>query len=188
MTRIRIARSRHQWYHSSAVGKGVSRMTKSIAYVVASLIVGWSSGALAQDKPVPPVSRVILGSGLPAAAPGQELSLRRVTFGPKANIPGEVHPGMQVIYVVSGHLDIQVLGGAMFVRRVQPDGSMAPQEEVHAGPMPIHLGPGDSAVETETLILHPSNPDSEPLVIMAASLLQAGKPQSVPITQPVVIP
>jgi len=163
-------------------------MTKSVAYVIAGVIVAGSSAALAEDKPIPPVSRVILGSGLPAAAQGQELSMRRVTFGPKASIPGEVHPGMQVIYVVSGHVDIQVLGGAMFVRRVQPDGSMGPPEEVHAGPTPIRLGPGDSAVETETLVLHPSNPDSEPLVIMAASLLQAGKPQSVPITQPVVIP
>jgi hypothetical protein len=163
-------------------------MTKTIAHVAAGLIFASSGGALAQNAAIPGVSRVILGSGLPAAAPGQELSFRRVTFAPKANIPGEVHPGMQVIYVVSGHLDIQVLGGAMFVRRVQSDGSMGPQEEVHAGPAPIHLGPGDSAVETETLVLHPSNPDSEPLVILAASLLQAGKPQSVPITQSITVP
>jgi hypothetical protein len=162
-------------------------MTK-IAYMAVGLMLAGSGVALAEDAPVPPVSRVILGSGLPAAAPGQELSLRRVTFAPKASIPGEVHPGMQVISVVSGHLDIQVLGGAMFVRRVQSDGSMGPQEEVHAGPTPVHLGPGDTAVETETLVLHPSNPDSEPLVILAASLLQAGRPQSVPITQSITVP
>ncbi len=163
-------------------------MTRSVAFVVASLILAGGDAALAQDNAVEGVSRVILGAGLPAAAPGQELSIRRVTFAPKASIPGEVHPGMQVIYVVSGHLDMQILGGAAFVRRVQADGSLGPQEEVHAGSTPIHLGPGDTAVETETLVLHPSNPASEPLVILAASLLQAGKPQSVPITQSITVP
>jgi hypothetical protein len=164
-------------------------MTKSITYAVAGLILASSSGAaLAEDAAVPAVSRIILGAGLPAAAPGQELSIRRVTFAPKASIPGEVHPGMQVIYVVSGHLDMQILGGSAFIRRVQPDGGTGPQEEVHAGPTPVHLGPGDTAVETETLVLHPSNAGSEPLVVLAASLLQAGKPQSVPISQSITVP
>jgi hypothetical protein len=161
---------------------------KSIACMVAGLTLAGDGGALAQDDAVPAVSRIILGAGLPAAAPGQELSIRRVPFAPKASIPGEVHPGMQVVYIVSGHLDMQILGGSAFIRRVQPDGAMGPQEEVHAGPAPIHLGPGDTAVETETLVLHPSNPASEPLVILAASLLQAGKPQSVPITQSMTVP
>jgi hypothetical protein len=163
-------------------------MTRSFAFAVAGLISAGNGAALAQDNAVEGVSRVILGAGLPAAAPGQELSIRRVTFAPKASIPGEVHPGMQVIYVVSGHVDMQILGGSAFIRRVQPDGGMGPQEEVHAGPTPVHLGPGDTAVETETLVLHPSNPASEPLVILAASLLQAGKPQSVPITQSITVP
>ncbi|TLU70480.1 hypothetical protein [Lichenicoccus roseus] len=141
----------------------------------------------AQDNAVHGVARVVLGAALPAAAPGQELSLRRVTFAPKASIPGEVHPGMQVVSVVSGHLGLQVLGGVALVRRVQPDGSMGPQQEVHAGPTALLLNPGDTVVEMETLVLHPFNPDSQPLVVLAASLLQIGKPQSIAIQQPVVI-
>jgi hypothetical protein len=163
-------------------------MTKIFAFLVAGSILLATSGVQAQDNAVSGVSRVILGAGLPAAAPGQELSLRRVTFAPKASIPGEVHSGMQVVYVVSGHLDLQVLGGAAFIRRSQADGVMGPQEEVHAGPTPVHLGPGDTVVETETLVLHPFNPTSEPVVILAASLLQVGKPQSVSITQSITVP
>lgn len=162
-------------------------MIKIFAIMSAALVMG-ACEVRAQDGAVSGVSRIVLGAALPAAAPGQELSLRRVTFAPRASIPGEVHPGMQVIYVVSGHLQLQVLGGVALVRRVQPDGSMGAQEEIHAAPTPVVLGPGDTAVETETLVLHPSNPAPEPLVILAASLLQAGKPQSVPVTQSVTVP
>ena len=59
--------------------------------------------------------------------------------------------------------------------------------KIHAGPIALLLNPGDTVVETETLVLHPFNPDSQPLVILAAALLQVGKPQSVAIQQPVVI-
>lgn len=147
-----------------------------------------ASASRAQGGAVPGVSRDMLGAGSPAAAAGQELSLRRVTFAPKASIPGEVHSGMQVVYIVSGRLGLQVLGGSAVVRRAQPDGNMSAPEEVRASPKPVLLGPGDTVVESETLVLHPFNPGNEPLVILAASLLQAGKPQSVPITQPVIIP
>ncbi len=156
------------------------------AAVVMALVAPMASQA--QDNTVTGVSRVILGSGLPVAASGQELSFRRVTFAPKASIPGEVHSGMQVIYVLSGRLDFQVLGGAAIVRRALPDGTMGPPTEVHAGPAPVVLGPGDTAVEAETLVLHPSNPFDEPVVILTASLLPFGKTQSVQITEPVRIP
>jgi hypothetical protein len=154
--------------------------------IVAALAAPFASHA--QDNTVTGVSRVVLGSGLPVAASGQELSFRRVTFAPKANIPGEVHSGMQVIYVLSGRLDFQVLGGVAIVRRAQPDGTIGPPIEVHAGPSPVVLGPGDTAVEAETLVLHPSNPFNEPVVILTASLLPYGKTQSVQITEPVHIP
>ena len=163
------------------------RWKKLLVVALAAPALFAAVDARAQDNAVHGVARVVLGAALPAAAPGQELSLRRVTFAPKANIPGEVHSGMQVVYVVSGHLGLQVLGGVALVRRVQPDGSMGPQQEVHAGPHSLQLNPGDTVVETETLVLHPFNPDSQPLVILAASLLQVGKPQSVAIQQPVII-
>jgi hypothetical protein len=161
------------------------KMTR-FAGLLALLALG--SPAFAQDAGVKGVSRTVLGSGQPVAAPGLELSLRRVVFAPGATIPGEVHSGMQVIYVLSGHLSLQVLGGSAVVRKALPDGSMGAATEVKAGPNPVILGPGDSALENETLVLHPSNPSKEPLVILAGSLMPIGKPQSVLITEPVRLP
>jgi hypothetical protein len=147
-----------------------------------------ASAASAQDTGVKGVSRTVLGSGQPVAAPGLELSFRRVVFAPGAKIPGEVHSGMQVIYVLSGKLSLQVLGGSAVVRKAMPDGSMGPAMEVKAGPNPVTLSPGDTALENETLVLAPSNPSNEPLIILAGSLMPVGKPQSVQITEPVRIP
>jgi hypothetical protein len=160
-------------------------MLKALLLVIAGAVLGVAGADQPAGGAGSGVSRVMLGAGSPAAAPGQELSLRRVTFAPNARVPAEIHPGMQVIYVVSGHLTLRILGGTAIVRRVQPDGSMSAPQEVQAGPTPVVLGPGDTAVETETLVLNPSNASAEPLVIMTASLLQAGKPQSVPVTQPI---
>jgi len=59
---------------------------------------------------------------------------------------------------------------------------------VKAGPDQLQLRPGDTTLEGETLVLHPYNAGTKPVVILVASLLQAGKPQSVSITQSVVVP
>ncbi len=144
--------------------------------------------ARAQDAGVPGVTRDVLGSGLPAAAPGQELGLRRVAFAPGASIPGEVHSGAQVILVVSGTLGLQVMGGEVVIRRAGPDGIMGEPQTIKAGPDQLQLKPGDTALEGETLVLHPYNPGRERVVILVASLLQAGKPQSVPVTQSIAVP
>ena len=142
----------------------------------------------AQNAAVPGVTRDVLGSGLPAAAPGQELGLRRVTFAPGASIPGEVHSGAQVLLVVSGTLGLQVMGGEVVVRRAGPHGAMGEPQTIKAGPDQLQLKPGDTALEGETLVLHPYNPGRDPVVILVASLLQTGKPQSVPVTQTIVVP
>ncbi|MBB3349712.1 hypothetical protein [Sphingomonas sp. BK069] len=153
---------------------------------LALLALGWPASA--QDAGVKGVTRTVLGSGQPVAAPGLELSLRRVVFAPGATISGEVHSGMQVIYVLSGRLSLQVLGGSAMVRRALPDGSMGPATEIKAGPTPVTLRPRDTALENETLVLHPSNPSREPLVILAGSLMPIGRPQSVQITESIRIP
>jgi hypothetical protein len=163
-------------------------MMKSSLLVTALTLTALTSPATAQDTGVKGVSRTVLGSGQPVAASGLELSLRRVVFAPGAKIPGEVHSGMQVIYVLSGHLSLQVLGGSATVRKALPDGSMGPAIEIKASPNAIMLSPGDTALENETLVLAPSNPSKEPLVILAGSLMPIGKPQSVQITEPVKIP
>lgn len=136
-----------------------------------------------QAKP----SRVILGSGLPTAMPGWELSLRRVMFPPGAMVPGEIHSGMQVIYIVSGTLNLKVLGGEAQVRRVKADGSQGEVETFKPSATEVVLTAGDTVLEPETLVLAPRNAGSEPLVILTASLFPVGQPQSIEITQSITV-
>lgn len=162
--------------------------TSVLACCLLGILLCVAVAARAQDAGNPGVTRDVLGSGLPAAAPGQELGLRRVTFAPGASIPGEVHSGAQVILVVSGTLGLQVMGGEVVIRRAGPDGIMGEPQTIKAGPDQLQLKPGDTALEGETLVLHPYNPGREPVVILVASLLQTGKPQSVPVTQTIAVP
>ncbi len=162
------------------------------AFVLATAVPLIATSSIIHAQNTPPegskgVSRVVLGQGLPAAAPGEELSLRRVTFQPGARIPGEIHSGMQVVYVVSGTLGLVVKGGEGQVRRAAADGSQGPVKTVNASPTEVLLKAGDTILEPETLVLAPRNAGPEPLVILAASLLAVGKPQSVPITQNITI-
>lgn len=133
------------------------------------------------------VSRVVLNQGLPSATPGWELSVRRVTFQPGARIPGEIHPGMQVLYIVSGTLNLKVLGGEAKVTRAKADGTQSAVETFKPGPNEIVLKAGDTVLEPETLVLAPRNAGNEPLVILASSLLPVGQPQSIPITQSLTV-
>ncbi len=128
-----------------------------------------------------------LNQGLPSAATGWELSVRRVTFQPGARIPGEIHPGMQVVYVASGTLTLKVLGGEARVTRLKTDGTQGAAETFKASPTEITLKSGDTILESETLVLAPRNAGNTPLVILASSLLPVGQPQSVPITQNIIV-
>ncbi len=44
----------------------------------------------------------VMGSGQPAATPGLELTLRRITHAPGGRVPAHSHPGALVIFVESG--------------------------------------------------------------------------------------
>jgi hypothetical protein len=87
-----------------------------------------------------------------------------VTFAPGVAIPGEIHPGMQIVYIVSGTLNLKVLGGEARVQRAQPDGSQGTVETFKASPTEIVLKAGDTVLESETLVLAPRNAGREPLL------------------------
>ncbi len=129
------------------------------------------------------VSRVVLNQGLPSATPGWELSVRRVTFKSGARIPGEIHPGMQVVYIVSGTLNLKVLGGEAKVTRAKADSTQGAVESFKPSPNEIVLKAGDTVLEPETLVLAPRNASNEPLVILASSLLSVGQPPDQEPTQ-----
>lgn len=91
------------------------------------------------------------------------------------------------MYIVSGQLNLKVLGGEVRVRRAQPDGTQGAVETFKAGPNEIVLRAGDTVLEPEALVPAPRNAGTEPLVILASSLLPVGQPQSIDITQNIVV-
>lgn len=81
---------------------------------------------------------------------------------------------MQIVYILSGTLNLKVLGGEARVQRARQNGSQGPVETFKASPTEIVLRAGDTVLEPETLVLAPHNAGREPLVILAASLLPVG--------------
>lgn len=125
---------------------------------------------------LPPVVRQVLAAGDPAAAPGERLELVRYTIQPGTALPAHHHPGMQLAYVESGTLTYNVIEGEVTI--TSADGA------------PRKVGPGETAtvvagewlVETEDIVHFGENGGPDPLVILAASLLEAGQPAAIPVS------
>jgi quercetin dioxygenase-like cupin family protein len=120
------------------------------------------------------VTSVLIGGGEPVAAPGHELTLRRVTIAPGGSIPAHTHPGALVIVGESGIWEYTPQGGTGRLSRGAVAGTPSPAE--------------DLTVETE-LILHAGdvlyveepaadirNAGDEPVVLLIAGLTRFGEP------------
>jgi len=151
------------------------------------LMLAASSVARADDSPRDPalsvtqangVTREVIGSGLPAGAPGQELVLLRFTFEPGAVIPPHIHLGMQTAYVLSGTLGYTVLCGHALVTMPPADGNVPVTEQAVPG-LELLLPAGASFTEVEGLVHVGRNAGSGPLVLLVSSLL--GNDQSASI-------
>jgi quercetin dioxygenase-like cupin family protein len=59
----------------------------------------------------------LLGGGQPAAAPGLELTLRRIVHVPGARVPAHAHPGTLIIWVEAGSWGYTPLGGSARITR-----------------------------------------------------------------------
>ena len=129
---------------------------------------------------VPAVVRDVLAADLPAAAPGQELQLVRYIIQPETRLATHVHPGTQIASIASGVLTYTVLTGEVPVLRAVADGTPIPAETVRAG-QTTHLHPGDAVVERPGAVHFGENRGSEPVVILAATLLTAGQPAAIPV-------
>lgn len=124
---------------------------------------------------MPPVERQILAAGDPAAAPGEKLELVRYTIQPGTALAAHHHPGMQLAYVEAGTLTYTVVEGTVTITAA--DGATR------------SVGPGETAtivagewlVETEEIVHFGENAGREPLLILAATLLEAGQPPAVPV-------
>ena len=130
-------------------------------------------GALASGS-IPPVVRAVLAAGDPANADGQKLELVRYTIQPGTKLPAHHHPGMQLAFIESGTLTYTVIEGTVTVTGV--DGA------------PRTVGPGQTAtvvagewlIESQEIVHFGENAGTVPVVILAASLFEAGQPAAIP--------
>ncbi len=140
------------------------------------LVVGLFAGsppALAQAED-PPVRRAVLGATEPENAPGQSLTLQRVTIAPNAQLPDHFHAGTQLAAIRSGVLTYNVVSGAVTLTR---KGAAA---ETVAAPAKIKLRPGDVIVEPESLVHSGANRGKRPVAIDLTALLRDGAELSAP--------
>ena len=153
----------------------------AVAVFVLALVVGTGDGTkkpktVAVSKPQGNgVTRTPLGEAAPANAPGQQLYLQSVTIAPHAALPEHFHQGTQVARVISGTLTYNIVSGTAAVTRA--DGKA---EDV-AGPNKVLLQPGDSLVETASLVHYGANDTTTPVVIELAALLEQGAPLATPV-------
>jgi hypothetical protein len=153
----------------------------AVVVAVIVLFVGTGSGTgsggeHAQSKAEPQktqgsgVTRTPFGEAAPANAPGQKLYLQQVTIAPHAKLPEHFHQGTQVARVISGTLTYNIVSGTAAVTRAN-----GAAESVD-GPNNVLLQPGDSLVETASLVHYGANDTNTPVVIELAALLEQGAP------------
>jgi hypothetical protein len=121
------------------------------------------------------VTRTPLGEATPANAPGQTLYLQQVTIAPRAKLPEHFHQGTQVARVISGTLTYNIVSGTAAVSRANGKTEAVP------GPAKVLLHPGDSLVETASLVHYGANDTNAPVVIELAALLAQGAPLATPV-------
>lgn len=118
----------------------------------------------------------LLGHGLPAAAPGFDLSLYRVTFGPGAAVPPHTHPGASVVYVESGTLAITPLEGEIRLVRAGTAATPEDEGELLAHGAEVLLEAGDALFSPGEHGDSATNAGDGPLVLLLANLHSEGEP------------
>jgi hypothetical protein len=121
------------------------------------------------------VTRTPLGEASPANAPGQQLYLQQVTIAPHAKLAEHFHQGTQVARVISGTLTYNIVSGTAAVTRANG------KTEDASGPNKVLLQPGDSLLETSSLVHFGANDTGTPVVIELAALLEQGAPLATPV-------
>lgn len=155
----------------------MGRSRRVIAFLLGMVVLIGAAGGVtvAQDAtPEAPagVVREVLMAGEPDGAPGQVLELVRYEIPPQMTLPVHIHPGMQVAMVESGTLHYTVQEGTMDFTRANGTSG-----QLHAGEEADFL-PGDRLVERQGMVHFGENRTDEPVVLLVASLFEAGAPPS----------
>ena len=138
----------------------------------------WAPAAAQDTTPAPTgavgVSMQVLGAGLPASAPGLELTLRRLTIAPGGHLPAHSHPGALVIFVEAGTWGYTALGGTAQLTRAAVGGTPTPAEVMPVG-AEVVLTPGDW-IFVEDPQDDFRNAGEEDVVLVSANLARVGEP------------
>ena len=116
-----------------------------------------------------------IGAGQPAAAPGLELTLRRLTIAPGGRLPAHSHPGTVLFFVEAGTSVYRVLGGTAQVTRAAAGGTPAPAEAIPVGTEVI-LNPGDWVFADGDPSDDSRNDGTDDYVALIAGLTRVGEP------------
>ncbi len=155
---------------------GATALAGVVAVAAACSAAGASPAApTAASASIPPVVRAILAAGDPANADGQKLELARYTIQPGTKLAAQHHPGMQLAFIESGTLTYTVIEGTVTITAA--DGTtrtVGPGETAT-------IAPGEWLVESEDIVHFGENGGNVPVVILAASLFEAGEPPAIPV-------
>ena len=166
-----------------ARSRGPNRLTL-YALLVAILIIGESAVGMAEGTPSPtveqpPVVRETLVAANPELSPSHLLELVRYTIQPDTTLSPHTHPGTQIAWIESGVLHYVVVeGGEIAVTRASGPGTPGPIEYLGPGEE-TDLYPGDSVVETSEVVHYGANLGTEPVVILASTLLVTDLPAAI---------
>lgn len=145
-----------------------------LATSMASAAVAQDASPAASPTGAVGVTTQLMGSGQPSAAPGLELSLRRITLAPGGHVPPHSHPGALVIFVEEGTWGYTALGGTTQLTRAGAEGTPAPAEAMPVGTEVI-LHPGDW-IFTEDPQDDVRNAGEDDVVLLVAGLTPVGEP------------
>ena len=118
----------------------------------------------------------VLGTGLPQAAPGQQLGLFRLTFAPGAVLDAHGHPGAVVAHVEAGTFGYTVLEGQNTY--IIPAGAAGTPEATQT-PTPgteVTVEAGGTVFHDIDVIAIDRNAGDGPLVLLLAVLVDPAQP------------
>lgn len=145
--------------------------------VVTLLLGAFAAGAAAVS--VPPsgsgVSRTVWGATQPDNAPGQTLTVARVTVAPGAHLATHFHEGTQFARITEGTLTYHIISGTAEVTTAEGLTTYA------SAPTVLRLTAGSTLVEKESLIHWAENRGRVRVRIELSSLLRSGSPASTPV-------
>jgi quercetin dioxygenase-like cupin family protein len=150
--------------------------------VVALLVLGCSAVAYtAGAAESPTAARSPLAAAVnPTGAKGETLGLSRVVIPAGAQLALHVHPGTQIAYIDKGTLTYTVKTGSVGVYRGNAEQDPQLVRRITAGHT-ARIGRGQWLVEKPHVQHFGANRTSKPVVILAATLLENGKPAAIPV-------